>query len=110
MPITTKQPQAIPTANEAEVTARANTEPATLASLASTISLLGGTDGARAMSVGFGFPFGISFATADNAGPDNIKPKIPTAVVKPITKDFRFDLGFSLASLNFFLKLALKMF
>jgi hypothetical protein len=47
------------------------------------------------MSVGFGFLFGISFATADNAGPNNVKPKIPTAVVKPIMKDFRFDLGFS---------------
>jgi len=72
------------------------------------ISLLGGTDGAGAMSVGFGFPFGISFATADNAGPNNVKPKIPTAVVKPIMKDFRFYLGFSLYSLNFFLKLILK--
>lgn len=66
------------------------------------ISLLGSTAGAGTMSVGFGFPFGISFATADNAGPNNVKPKILTAVVKPIMKDFRFDFGFSLDSLSFF--------
>lgn len=108
MPITTKQPQAIPIANEPEVTAKAHTEPATPDRPALTISVLGVGDGAGAMSVGFGLPFGISLATADNAGPNSVKPKIATAVVTPRMKDFRFDRGFSLASLNFSLKLLLK--
>jgi hypothetical protein len=37
-----------------------------------------------------------------------VKPKIATAVATPRMKDFRFDLGFSLDSLSFFLKLILK--
>ena len=109
MPITIIKPQATPTANEPEVIARPHTEPARPDRPVIPISLCG-TDigGAGAMSVGFGFPCGISFATADNAGPNNVKQKIPRTVVKPIIKDFRFDLGFSLDSLNFFLKLILK--
>jgi hypothetical protein len=60
------------------------------------ISLVGGmlgAGGAGAMPVGFRFSIGMSFATADNFGANNVKPKIPKTVVKPITKDFRFDLG-----------------
>jgi hypothetical protein len=90
------------------VIARAHTEDAIPDRPALVISLLGGTDGTGAMSVGFGFPFGRSFATANNAGPNNVKPKIATAVATPRMKDFRFDLGFSLDSLSFFLKLILK--
>jgi hypothetical protein len=114
IPATIIQPQAIPTANEPEVIARAHTEDATPDRPVLIISLLGGTDvlggpdGTGAMSVGFGFPSGRSFATANNAGPNNVIPKIAKAVVTPRMKDFRFDLGFSLDSLNFFLKLILK--
>ena len=64
------------------------------------IATLAFTYGAGARSVGFGLPFGISFATADNFGPSNVIPKIPTTVVKPIMKDFRFDFGFSLTFWN----------
>jgi hypothetical protein len=90
------------------VIARAHNEDAAPDRSALIISLLGGTDGVGAMSVGFGFNFGRSFATANNDGTKNVKPKIATEVVTPRMKDFRFDLGFSLDSLNFFLKLILK--
>lgn len=46
------------------------------------------------MSVGFGAPFGISFARPGNAWPNNVKPKILTPVVTPIIKDFSFNLAF----------------
>ena len=103
MPIIATNSHPTPTANEPEVIAKVHTEAAKPDRLVLTISLPSGKAGAgtEMMSIGFTFPFGISFATADNAGPNNVKPKIPIAVVKPIMKDFLFDLGF-------FLELLLK--
>lgn len=104
IPITTIKPQATPTANKLEVTARPQIVAAKL-----DILVVGDIDGAGANSIGFGFPFDISFATAGKAEPNNVKPKILTAIVKPIMKDFRLDFGFSLDSLNLFLKFLLKL-
>jgi hypothetical protein len=112
LPITIIKPQSAPTANEPEVMDRRHTVPAKPFRVLVIISEPGGkggvTDEGGIMSVGFGLTFGISFATVDKAGPNNVKQKRPTTVENPIKKCFRFDFGFSLYSLNFLLKLMLK--
>lgn len=105
IPKTRTTPHATPTTKEPEVTAKAHKDAAT-PDTPLTISLLGlvgawFAGGLGHTSPGFGVFFGISFATADNTGVSSVTPKIPRTVVKPKSKDFRFDLGWLLASSNF---------
>jgi hypothetical protein len=59
--------------------------------------LLAGTAGIVPLLVGTDAPVllldTISFATADNVGPNNHSPEIASPVVKPIMKAFCLDLG-----------------
>ena len=101
IPITTTIPHKPPTKKDPEVTASPQIEAPIPDKPVLMMALLGVTDGAGAMSVGFGFTFGISFAKATNAGPKSVTPKMAKEVVKPIPNDFLFERGFSRASFNF---------
>ena len=102
IPTTTITPHTAPTIKEPEVTAKVHIDAATPDSPL-TIALLEAIAGGGLghTSPGVGVFFGIYFATADNTGVSSVTPKILRTVVKPKNKDFRFDLGWLLASEKF---------